>query len=384
MRLNLLKLLRSVVEVHPNRTLLVERYGLLDVVESLSKTDGAVLVRELAREIVPTLRPVLMKSSAIGAGASSSGGGGSNGHGHVAPAVHRLKARAESVDRSIRGISSVFSPPTTTERGEQHARERDRDQHRDREPPKERVFFERENSPGLRSSISSGGGVVPKLKPREKRDRDREHYRRVTTGEGEDIINGTELRERERVILVSRKTRRAASEASASPGSSFRFPPPGAPAYPQTPVHINGNVNGSGTNGVRRPTLPNSSLGPSSEKFGIGIGNGHPTPGRPEPRRLISGFGSGLGSFSSESSTNGGGSRASSQPPSSAMSPSSIPVAVQTSGGSRRDGPSGLSSPFSPSFNSAFSGSLSSSQFKSRLPRQKLDDVAAWLDRDTD
>ncbi|PPQ99462.1 hypothetical protein CVT26_014278 [Gymnopilus dilepis] len=60
-RLNLLRILRSVCDVHPNRAMLVERYGLLGVVEKLSRGggDGAVLVRELAREIVPALKPAL-------------------------------------------------------------------------------------------------------------------------------------------------------------------------------------------------------------------------------------------------------------------------------------------------------------------------------------
>ncbi|KAG6853052.1 hypothetical protein C0991_007196 [Blastosporella zonata] len=60
-RLNLLRVLRTVCEVHPNRAMLVEKYGLLPVVERLSRGggDGAVLVRELAREIVPTLKPGL-------------------------------------------------------------------------------------------------------------------------------------------------------------------------------------------------------------------------------------------------------------------------------------------------------------------------------------
>ncbi|KAJ6602249.1 hypothetical protein B0H10DRAFT_2080854 [Mycena sp. CBHHK59/15] len=70
-RLNLLRVLRTVCEVHPNRAMLVERYGLLGVVESLSHGggDGAVLVRELAREIVPVLKPGLKP-----AGAPRSGG----------------------------------------------------------------------------------------------------------------------------------------------------------------------------------------------------------------------------------------------------------------------------------------------------------------------
>jgi len=58
-RRNLLRILKTVCDVHPNRAMLVERYGLLGIVERLSKSDGAVLVRELAREIMPTLKPGL-------------------------------------------------------------------------------------------------------------------------------------------------------------------------------------------------------------------------------------------------------------------------------------------------------------------------------------
>jgi hypothetical protein len=60
-RLNLLKILRSVCDIHPNRALLVERFGLLGLVQGLSQSggDGAVLVRELARDILPLLKPGL-------------------------------------------------------------------------------------------------------------------------------------------------------------------------------------------------------------------------------------------------------------------------------------------------------------------------------------
>lgn len=58
-RLNLLRLLRTVCEAHPSRGALVERYGLYDIVRGLSREDGAVLVRELAREILPILKPAL-------------------------------------------------------------------------------------------------------------------------------------------------------------------------------------------------------------------------------------------------------------------------------------------------------------------------------------
>lgn len=73
-RLNLLRILRYVCEVHPNRAVLVEKYGLLHVVEKLSKTggDGAVLVRELARDIVPVLRPALRPATSLNLSSSSS------------------------------------------------------------------------------------------------------------------------------------------------------------------------------------------------------------------------------------------------------------------------------------------------------------------------
>jgi hypothetical protein len=62
-RLNLLRILRTVCDAHPNRAILVERYGLHEIVAKLSKDDGAVLVRELAREMLPTLVPALKPSS---------------------------------------------------------------------------------------------------------------------------------------------------------------------------------------------------------------------------------------------------------------------------------------------------------------------------------
>lgn len=84
-RVMLLKTLRWVCDVHPNKAMLVEKYGLLGVVEQLSKSggDGAVLVKELAREIVPTLKPALGFRSSVSSSTAtpdlslrSSGGGG--------------------------------------------------------------------------------------------------------------------------------------------------------------------------------------------------------------------------------------------------------------------------------------------------------------------
>jgi len=61
-KLNLLRILRTVCDVHPNRALLVERYGIHETVTALRRKDGAVLVRELARDIEPSLAPALKPS----------------------------------------------------------------------------------------------------------------------------------------------------------------------------------------------------------------------------------------------------------------------------------------------------------------------------------
>ncbi|KZO92675.1 Pkinase-domain-containing protein [Calocera viscosa TUFC12733] len=58
-RIGLLRILRVACEVHSEKVRkdLVDRYKIWDAVDKLSRTDGAVLVRELAREILPILRP---------------------------------------------------------------------------------------------------------------------------------------------------------------------------------------------------------------------------------------------------------------------------------------------------------------------------------------
>jgi hypothetical protein len=54
-RLNLLRILRTICDTNPERMLIVERYGFHEIVRRLSQKDAAVLVRELAREILPFL-----------------------------------------------------------------------------------------------------------------------------------------------------------------------------------------------------------------------------------------------------------------------------------------------------------------------------------------
>ncbi|KAG0229437.1 hypothetical protein BGW42_001592 [Actinomortierella wolfii] len=51
-RLNLLRILRSIFEVHPERSQIIVRYGIAQVVENIAEEDNAVLVKEMAREIL--------------------------------------------------------------------------------------------------------------------------------------------------------------------------------------------------------------------------------------------------------------------------------------------------------------------------------------------
>ncbi|OCF62357.1 STE/STE11/CDC15 protein kinase [Kwoniella mangroviensis CBS 10435] len=54
-KLNLLRLTRVVCDTHPDRQNLVIRFGLKNVIERLGKQDSAILVRELAKEVLPGL-----------------------------------------------------------------------------------------------------------------------------------------------------------------------------------------------------------------------------------------------------------------------------------------------------------------------------------------
>jgi hypothetical protein len=106
-RLNLLRMLRAVCEVHPNRGVWVERYGLDRIVERVSRDDAAVLVRELAREIGPGLKPGLMAKE-DGSGSNGAGGGGKGRSVVVAP---RKPRRAAS---ETNGVSVSAAPAAAT------------------------------------------------------------------------------------------------------------------------------------------------------------------------------------------------------------------------------------------------------------------------------
>lgn len=98
-RLNLLRIVKAVCDVHPNRTVLVERYGIYDIVAKLSKEDGAVLVKELAREIMPTLAPALKPSISLGLGSSTSSREGRSGG--VGTPRYQKKARRTASDNVV-------------------------------------------------------------------------------------------------------------------------------------------------------------------------------------------------------------------------------------------------------------------------------------------
>lgn len=141
-RLNLLKILRGVCDVHPNKALLVERYGLLGMVEQLSRDEGeggAVLVRELAKEIIPALKPALRPSYSGCTGAVLNGAG--CGSGIVSPRTRgtsiglsnlgSLQAQSESNS----GTPSTSNPllPSSSQHSQSGEKERHSRHHHQRE-----------------------------------------------------------------------------------------------------------------------------------------------------------------------------------------------------------------------------------------------------------
>ena len=108
-RLNLLRILRAVCDAHPNRAMLVERYGIYSMVAKLSKDDGAVLVRELAREIMPSLAPALKPSSSHRAIRGPDTPTGKVNKVGIAPKVRRAASESLSASpvHSSLGMSNV-------------------------------------------------------------------------------------------------------------------------------------------------------------------------------------------------------------------------------------------------------------------------------------
>lgn len=66
-RLNLLRLLRIICETSPERVQIVERYGFITTVRCLREKDPAVLVKEMAGDLLP----ILLVGTTLGGGPKS-------------------------------------------------------------------------------------------------------------------------------------------------------------------------------------------------------------------------------------------------------------------------------------------------------------------------
>jgi hypothetical protein len=123
-RLKLLRILRAVCEAHPNRVAVVERFGLYGIVSRMSREDGAVLVRELAREIKPILAPALrpaqsrgnLRSSGGGAGGEGKSGAGAGAGGAGVAPRRNLRRTASEANASVlvspaAGAGAAGAPP---------------------------------------------------------------------------------------------------------------------------------------------------------------------------------------------------------------------------------------------------------------------------------
>ncbi len=214
-RLNLLRILRGVCDVHPNKAMLVERYGLLGVVEQLSRDGGeggAVLVRELAREIVPALKPALRPSSSstsTGNGTGSSNGAGSGcvvsprtrGTGHGLMDFGSLLNQSESNS----GTPPTSNPlsPTSSQSGEKerHLRHHHHPQHqRERKAlaPKRLRRAASEASGTPVALLSQNGDLVGRsrvnananvMNIRSDRERERGHAHALSGGKTRPVLS---------------------------------------------------------------------------------------------------------------------------------------------------------------------------------------------------
>ena len=64
-RLNLLRILRIVYEAHPHKDQLDSRFGLTSFIAKLAESDKAVLVRELAKDLLQAKNSLRRKSSDV-------------------------------------------------------------------------------------------------------------------------------------------------------------------------------------------------------------------------------------------------------------------------------------------------------------------------------
>lgn len=94
-KLNLLRICKATCDVLPNRQEVIQQYGLMEIIEKLSREDPAILVREVAKEIVTQFRQA------------------SNGLSLVAKEAHRTVRRAAS-ENNVAQASSLAASTTAS------------------------------------------------------------------------------------------------------------------------------------------------------------------------------------------------------------------------------------------------------------------------------
>jgi len=110
-RLNLLRILRTICDVHPERQGLIAQYDLFDAVESLAENDKAVLVKELAKEI---MSQGWMERSISSTGSSESGSVSAGSSFSEAWAHRNGDISSDGLGDSEAPLETAFDPPVQT------------------------------------------------------------------------------------------------------------------------------------------------------------------------------------------------------------------------------------------------------------------------------
>jgi len=110
-RLNLLRILRTICDVHPQRQGLIAQYDLFDAVESLAENDKAVLVKELAKEI---MSQGWMERSISSTGSSESGSISAGSSFSEAWAHRNGDISSDGLGDSEVPLKTAFDPPVRT------------------------------------------------------------------------------------------------------------------------------------------------------------------------------------------------------------------------------------------------------------------------------
>ncbi|KZS90479.1 hypothetical protein SISNIDRAFT_475331 [Sistotremastrum niveocremeum HHB9708] len=114
-RLNLLRILRAVCDAHPDRSSIVEKYGILAIVERLSRQDGAILMIPAIKTrspLLPTTPTLSTPASSIGLGKAPGNGNPPRGGG-LAPKPRGMRRMASEASMSLEGKASLDHNPTT-------------------------------------------------------------------------------------------------------------------------------------------------------------------------------------------------------------------------------------------------------------------------------